>query len=89
MLTVEVFELAVVVSSRQLAAPLVGEAGKVEGVARLAALHANAPGAAIADRHVLVVGGIALVDLGEPSGVQGQIVDFLRAQVAAAKGLGQ
>ncbi|MNZ32984.1 hypothetical protein D3C78_503220 [compost metagenome] len=88
-LLVEVVELAVVVAGAEAVVPLVGGAGEVERVAGGAGADDDAAGAAVGEGHVLVVGGVALVDLLELAGVEGQAVELQGIQVAALEGLRQ
>ncbi|MNO83821.1 hypothetical protein D3C76_751450 [compost metagenome] len=87
-LVVEVVEVAVGVAGGEVAGPLVVQAGEIEAVAaHLAA--GDALGAGAGDAHVLIVRGVALVDLGQPPGIHGQAFDFQRGQLTAFEGLRQ
>ncbi|MNP07554.1 hypothetical protein D3C76_995810 [compost metagenome] len=88
-LRIEVFQLAVVVAGGEVVVPLVAEAGVVELVRGGAAGELDVALATVGDGHVLVVLGVALVHLGQVTGIDGQAADFQRVQRAAAEGLRQ
>ena len=89
MLLVEVVELAVVVAGAEVVGPLVAAAGEVELVRSQPGTDHDVALAATGDGHVLVVRGVALVDLLQAPGVEGQAVDLHGVQRAALEGLWQ
>ncbi|MNC55991.1 hypothetical protein D3C75_1055600 [compost metagenome] len=88
MLVVEIVEMAVGVAGGEVAGPLVVQAGEIEAVAGDMAGR-DALGAGAGDAHVLVVRGVALVDLRQPTGIHGQAFEFERGQLTALEGLWQ
>ncbi|MCY1454938.1 hypothetical protein D9M71_720360 [compost metagenome] len=87
-LAVEIVEVAVAITSGEVTGPFVVQAGEIEAVAvQMAA--GDALGAGSGDAHVLIVRGVALVDLGQPPGIHGQAFDFQRGQLTAFEGLRQ
>ncbi|MNO93194.1 hypothetical protein D3C76_847910 [compost metagenome] len=86
-LVVEPVEFRVVVASGQLRGPLVAESAEVEAVAVGAG--DDALGAAGGDGHVLAVRGVALADLAQAAGIDGQAGELGGVQVRALEGLRQ